>query len=347
LYADLESGKYIPEDANELAQRVRNAVKNYMTEPKSKRQKLAKKEILRGKVYNPDDIEQEYELCVQFEHPTHSSYFRPIDNSYDNSYQVTSSGTANSRMSEYHLNAQIWIVQWINEGKRIELYYKCPTCGDLVNIFESNAAMYATKECYVSDGQTGRRLDIAIFKQDDIIVFNIEILFKSRTKEGKRTGPWAEVEALHVLDELEKARKDDADKIQLICEPRSDIKVCNNFREITAQNCIGKCVKCIENTACLCIVRNIEAFICRKYAVERIRNIWFRHVFEILKCRLGYYRRKCVGESVRSLLTNILKQYPCQSMFARKGKKRSERSQGDFEKFKDLKKALKKYNASI
>ena len=86
---------------------------------------------------------------------------------------------------------------------------------------------------------TNRRAQLLLQYDADAIVFNVEVLHTSRTAEGKRDGRWVEINAVHVLDQLE----GDRSHVRIVCEPRDDISMRCHF---TDRNCCFECRTCVE-----------------------------------------------------------------------------------------------------
>ena len=257
---DGTSNTYVPVRASALQKRVHATFDKFQDqmkdEPQHKLQRFSKMANYPGKLYDPLTLE-EVDHHVQWKNREHASYYiRRGSNVRSQPQDFTNSSSSKAPMSQFHLEAQCLITDWINKGKNIRFVMKCNRNCHMVTLFETRNGMNAQKEVTIDD--KNKRLDIAIFHNDEI-VFNVEVLHMHRTLLGKRQGRWCEIIALHVIEKFQDQENKSNEDIVLICEPRDDVRVRCHF--LDSDHTIKCCMQCIHETARACIRRRLRIMI--------------------------------------------------------------------------------------
>lgn len=274
LIAHKASLSYTPILAGTLADQVRHAFdaleKEGLCDSSRQRQKLSKQQAYTGKLYDPVDVTTELVHHVQWSHRRYASYFtRKTDGGTGGTkLSRSSSGASGAPMSATHLLAQIALAERVNDDSPVEFLLKCSSSNHLVPIYRTSPGMRAHTEVYVprQDDGRARRLDVAICNGEQI-VFNVEILHSSRTAEGRRDGSWAEANAIHVLEEVQRREG----RIRIVCEPRADQYVHCHFLGRAVHR--WSCRRCVERTARARIVAAIARVTRARALARRLREL--------------------------------------------------------------------------
>lgn len=244
-YMDKGFGKYTLVSADCLADEIRAAADEQLKlvevpardETEIRRKVRASK--CAGKLYDAGILVgdgEEVQICVQWKHEDHKSYFRHSSNyaqkrSHTNT-QRTDQSVANTdsfdKMNiDTHGLACCNLVQAINAGVNMEFTTKCEKRNHVLTLFKTNDSMYALTEIRAFNTH-GRsiRLDVAIYARgDDSHLFCVEILNKHRTEKGNREGlQWCEIVASRVIDAFRNYDEKNNGTIVIPTEPRDDIQ---------------------------------------------------------------------------------------------------------------------------
>lgn len=214
---------------------------------------------------------EELSFHCQWKHTEHRSYFARLPQPSHADSGRLSSGAAEKRPIDDVHGLAIGVLKGaINAGIPIKFTSKCRRRHHIVELFSTNATMYAADEVVVcNQDDRSVRIDLAVYRRDDDrILFCIEVFNTHKSVRGSRDGiAWCEAVASRILDTF----KYHVDGCALVIpsEPRDD--------------CHVRCATCDAMRRSGLICTTLAKWQERIYRRERIRDLANAFAFALLR----------------------------------------------------------------